>query len=213
MKKICLLFFALSLNPTQKLSVLAFNLDDNIYILEQGSDIAIKTLNADTIFPISCLHQESYALSDIDFSKDPQCLIDTLNQAYHLDIDYYIDFKQRYQMKQLKQIANDKQLSQMMEVYPQCLIDTLNQAYHLDIDYYIDFKQRYQMKQLKQIANDKQLSQMMEVYRQIDTDITLLEAMKQYRNLSNLLKMDIHQEYPMLVKKQNYYYPFAPFEE
>lgn len=166
MKKICLLFFALSLNPTQKLSVLAFNLDDNIYILEQGSDIAIKTLNADTIFPISCLHQESYALSDIDFSKDPQCLIDTLNQAYHLDIDYYIDFKQRYQMKQLKQIANDKQLSQMMEVY-----------------------------------------------RQIDTDITLLEAMKQYRNLSNLLKMDIHQEYPLLVKKQNYYYPFAPFEE
>lgn len=122
MKKIlisCLLLMQLNNQPSTHEAVI-FNLNtDTFYLVEYTealTEIHVRHLNEKARIPIACMSNEVVALNKINFSASPKCLMNSLNNAFQLSIDSYIDMQNKMSLDELKQLADKKNLMDMLKV-------------------------------------------------------------------------------------------------
>lgn len=122
MKKIlisCLLLMQLN-NQSPTHEAVVFNLDtDTFYLVEYTEDlneVHVRHLDDKTRIPIACMSNEVTALNKINFSASPKCLMNSLNNAFHLNIDSYVDMQNRMSLDELKQLGEKKNLMDMLKV-------------------------------------------------------------------------------------------------
>lgn len=67
------------------------------YVIDTAVDpIQILVLEENMKLPVACIADQSYLLGQVDFTDQSDCLIATLNQAYDLNIQEYVDLKDSY---------------------------------------------------------------------------------------------------------------------
>lgn len=122
MKKIlisCLLLMQLN-NPSITHEAVIFNLNTNTFYLVEYSDdlkeIHVRHLNEKVRIPIACMSNEVVALNKINFSASPKCLMNSLNQAFQLNIDSYVDMQNSISLDELKLLAEKKNLIDLLKV-------------------------------------------------------------------------------------------------
>lgn len=122
MKKLlisCLLLMQLNNQPSTHEAVI-FNLNtDTFYLVEYTdnlNEIHVRHLNENTRIPIVCMSNEVVPLNKINFSASPKCLMNSLNHAFQLNIDSYVDMQNKMSLDELKNLAQQKNLMDMLKV-------------------------------------------------------------------------------------------------
>lgn len=82
---------------------------DSIYVIDfNTTPIEILSIHESTVIPIVCLNNESKKISEVKFSTSPNCLVQSLNSAFNLHIDQYVDMKKNFTKDEIKQIVKEK---------------------------------------------------------------------------------------------------------
>lgn len=122
MKKLiisCLLLMQLN-NQSPTHEAVIFNLNtDTFYLVEYTEDlnkIYVRHLDEKTRIPIACMSNEVVALNKINFSASPKCLMNSLNNAFQLNIDSYVDMQNVMNLDELKLLAEKKNLMDLLKV-------------------------------------------------------------------------------------------------
>lgn len=80
-----------------------------IYVVDFNQNpIEILSIHKNTYLPITCLNTQPKQLKQVNFSSAPSCLVQSLNQTFHLNIKNTIDMKNAFSSDQIKQIAKEK---------------------------------------------------------------------------------------------------------
>lgn len=121
MKKLLLsCFLLLQINPlNEHHEAVIFNLNTDTFYLVEYTDtltsITLRYLDENTRLPIACMNNEIAPLRSINFSASPKCLMNTLNNAFHLNIDSYVDLQNQFSLESLKTLAENKKLVDLLQ--------------------------------------------------------------------------------------------------
>ncbi len=150
MKKIllaaCFLFQSAAVDS--KVEIVVFNIkSDQIYFVETDSSqntVVLKSLNEKTLIPLVCANEEVIQLNQVNFSAAPQCLMRSLNQTFHLNIEQYVDFQDRFSIDELKAMVSNLSFND---------VTTLAKSVNTNINWwdtlaYYDFYTQFEQKNL-----------------------------------------------------------------
>lgn len=107
----------LTQTPSQTFKIIVMNPDDHFYVVHLTSPITIQIWENDTLMPIACLDNKIYKLNAVDFSVQPSCLMDTINQQIQASIDNYVILETQYTKESIKQLAKNKDLKKLLSLY------------------------------------------------------------------------------------------------
>lgn len=103
--KYLLLLFLFSANSKQ--TVLYNTPTEQFYIVDVNTDpIQILVIEENIEVNISCINDKLYNLQDINFTNNSACLFETLNNAYKLNIQEFVDLKNLYTKDELLQLKD-----------------------------------------------------------------------------------------------------------
>lgn len=100
--KYLLLFMLFNTNSTQ---TILFNTPTNQYFIAdvQNDPIQILVIEENIQLPVTCIQNKTYLMQETNFTDNSNCLMDTLNKTYDLNIQEYVDLKDLYTKEELLQ--------------------------------------------------------------------------------------------------------------
>lgn len=113
------IFLMLLLFPMTSRQTVLYNMPTNqIYIVDLAQDpIQIMILEENIEIEISCIQNEVKNLKDINFTNSDGCLRDSLNQAFDLNIQEFIDLKNILTKEKYEMLKKTKNLNEMISLY------------------------------------------------------------------------------------------------
>lgn len=104
-RKICILLillFSISAKADNQTQIL---IDDpknqSLIIFTIDSDHKVRTISIDKniLLPITCLNNQITEISSFHYTNSYECLIDSINQSYHLNISQYVQLNHDFILK------------------------------------------------------------------------------------------------------------------
>ena len=115
---VCLLLMQPNTPKTTHEAVI-FNVKTDTFYLVEYTDsldtIHVRHLNENTRIPIACMNNEAVPLRKINFSASPKCLMNSLNNAFQLNLDSYVDLQNQLGIEDLKTLAANKNLVDILK--------------------------------------------------------------------------------------------------
>lgn len=108
-----LLFFLLLQSSSQ---TVFYNMpNEQYYVIDLSQDpVQILVISENIEIEISCIQNQVKKCSNVNFTSASHCLMNSLNQAFDLNITNYVDLKNDVSNEKLTKIKNDKNLQDIL---------------------------------------------------------------------------------------------------